>query len=269
MKNTQTLFLALVILLSWAGSAFAQSQQVITGNWEATLAIPSGQKLRLVLKVSSATGGGFKAVMDSLDQPGSNDLYVDSITCEYGAVYFEMKGLQISYSGSMNKDGSEIVGTFTQRGATATLAFRKPGATIRTNESVRRGSVDLKSCNNPAVTSDALCGKYEVFEDRIARKGRKIALNLVLLPATSAKPAPDPLFYLAGGPGGAATTYAREVYMSYLRRNRDVVLVDQRGTGKSNLLDCPSGGSRDDMSGYFGEVFPPERLRACRAELEK
>jgi len=114
-----------------------------------------------------------------------------------------------------------------------------------------------------------LCGKYEVYEDRVARTGRKIALNLILLPASSAKPAADPVFYLAGGPGGAATVYASEKFMSGLRRNREVVLLDQRGTGDSNPLNCPSPGSKEDMRGFFGEPFPVERVRACRVELEK
>jgi pimeloyl-ACP methyl ester carboxylesterase len=57
--------------------------------------------------------------------------------------------------------------------------------------------------------------------------------------------------------------------MNGLRRNRDVVLVDQRGTGESNPLNCPPAASRDDMRGYFGEPFAIERVRACRAELEK
>src|SRR4030095_10510328 len=97
----------------------------------------------------------------------------------------------------------------------------------------------------------------------------KIPLNIVLLPSINPKPAPDPLFYLAGGPGGAATAYASEKFMDGLRRNRDVVLVDQRGTGELNLLNGPWRGSKEDMRGYFGELFQIDRVKACRAELEK
>src|ERR1043166_4930260 len=111
---------------------------------------------------------------------------------------------------------------------------------------VQRGRVQMKPCNNPSFTGDSLCGKYEVFENRSAQTGRRISLNIVLLPAATLKPAPDPLFYLAGGPGGAATVYASESFMNGLRRNRDVVLVDQRGTGESNPLNCPSAAGRDD-----------------------
>src|SRR5690349_7319150 len=56
---------------------------------------------------------------------------------------------------------------------------------------------------------DALCGTYQVWENREAKAGRRLTLNIVLLPALSSSPAPDPVFYLSGGPGAAAT---RAVY---------------------------------------------------------
>jgi pimeloyl-ACP methyl ester carboxylesterase len=111
--------------------------------------------------------------------------------------------------------------------------------------------------------------KYEVYENRATKTGRRIPLNIILLPARSSKPAPDPVFYLAGGPGAGASGYAEATFMEGLRRNRDVVLVDQRGTGESNPLNCAPFGTKEDMRGYFGEQFPIEKVRACRAELEK
>ncbi len=129
--------------------------------------------------------------------------------------------------------------------------------------------MQLKPCANPALTKEALCGKYEVFEDRSAKTGRKIALNLLLLPALNSQRAPDPIFYLVGGPGAAATGSASLGFMTRLRRERDVVLVDQRGTGASNPLNCKLHGDKSDMQSYFDEAFPIEKLRACRAELEQ
>ena len=244
----------------------AGSAQGIEGNWEGVLAV-AAVRLRLVLKVSRGADGSPKATMDSLDQNAS-DLQVDSIVFQNGTLHFEMKAIHAFYDGTLSKDDLEFVGTFTQGGNPLPLVLRKAGA-ARLTATVQRGRVQLKPCNSPSLTSEALCGKYEVYEDRVARAGRKIALNLILLPASSAKPVADPLFYLAGGPGGAATAYASEKFMNGLRRNREVVLVDQRGTGDSNPLNCPSSGSKEDMRGYFGEPFPTERIRACRAELEK
>ena len=91
----------------------------------------------------------------------------------------------------------------------------------------------------------------------------------MVLPALVDKPAPDPIFYLQGGPGGAATSTAGGSFMVPLNRTRDVVLVDQRGTGKSNPLQCNFRGDPNEMRGYFVDALTPEAVRACRTELEK
>jgi pimeloyl-ACP methyl ester carboxylesterase len=57
--------------------------------------------------------------------------------------------------------------------------------------------------------------------------------------------------------------------MGRLHRTRDVVLVDQRGTGKSNPLQCNLRGDADKMRGYFVDALTPEAVRSCRTELEK
>jgi pimeloyl-ACP methyl ester carboxylesterase len=266
--------LLLLLAISYAsqvasGNSTWQDAQklVVSGTWEGTLTI-GPQKLRLELKVSEESDKSLTAVMNSLDQPNGNNLKVDSITIKDGQLHFELRSFQIVYDGAFNRTGSEVIGTFKQAGTSLPLIFRKQGAPAASGV-VQRGRVQMKPCNNPSFTGDSLCGKYEVFENRSAQTGRRISLNIVLLPAATLKPAPDPLFYLAGGPGGAATVYASESFMNGLRRNRDVVLVDQRGTGESNPLNCPFAAGRDDMRGYFGEPFAIERVRACRAELEK
>src|SRR5207237_8566775 len=109
----------------------------------------------------------------------------------------------------------------------------------------------------------------EVFEGAAAKTGRKIKLNIVVLPALVDQPAPDPIFYLAGGPGGAATIYASADFITQLHRRRDVVLVDQRGTGKSNPLVCNFHGDTTDMRSYFVESMMLDAVRACRDELAK
>ncbi len=265
--NFAAIGLILTLLAGGIGVSKAQQPADISGNWEGVLNLGAGQKLRLLLKISKSPNGQLQALMDSLDQQNGNDLQVDSITLKDNVLHFEMKQLSISYEGTLNASASEIVGTFTQ-GASVPLIFRKQGI-AQSTATVKRGNVQLKPCNNPSLTSDALCVKYEVFENRASRTGRKIPLNIILLPAKSSKPAPDPVFYLAGGPGAAATGYAEATFMNGLRRNRDVVLVDQRGTGESNPLNCAPTGSREDMRGYFGEPFPVEKIRACRTELEK
>ncbi len=115
----------------------------------------------------------------------------------------------------------------------------------------------------------ALCGTYQVWENRAAKSGRKIGLKIVVLPALSSHPKPDPIFFLAGGPGQAATDLAASGAGNSLRRDRDLVYVDQRGTGEPDRLTCELGGHEDDLQSYLGEMFPVAAVRQCREELEK
>ncbi|MFD0739674.1 alpha/beta hydrolase [Lysobacter koreensis] len=92
-----------------------------------------------------------------------------------------------------------------------------------------------------AAAIDAHCATFAVPENRAAPNGRKIALNLAWLPATDKGGATaDPVLFLAGGPGQAAAQLAGTVAgpLRDVLKQRDVVFVDQRGTGKSNPLDC-------------------------------
>ena len=134
-------------------------------------------------------------------------------------------------------------------------------------------SVSLEPCELPGAREgakeQARCGTFEVFENRAARSGRKIKLKIVIFPATGPDRAPDPLFYIPGGPGSSATEDAPYVAQDYarIRERRDLVFVDQRGTGGSNPLDCdlfdPS-----DLAGHLGPYFPLEAVRRCREQLE-
>ena len=127
----------------------------------------------------------------------------------------------------------------------------------------------LKDCDVQGVQGKAKCGALEVYEDRAARKGRKINLNIVVLPATSAQHEPDPLFYFAGGPGSSATEDAPGIAQVFakIREHRDLVFVDQRGTGGSNPLNCDFYDA-NDLQSYLGYFFPLEDIRKCRTQLE-
>src|SRR5687768_4088174 len=59
----------------------------------------------------------------------------------------------------------------------------------------------LHPCGGSEGPTDASCGNLQVYENRAAGTGRRISLNIVALPSLAGEPAPDPLFFLAGGPG--------------------------------------------------------------------
>jgi pimeloyl-ACP methyl ester carboxylesterase len=91
-----------------------------------------------------------------------------------------------------------------------------------------------------ATRVPARCGTLEVPEDHDQPAGRKLSLRVAVVQAEAGGKAPDPVFYLAGGPGQAATEIYPAIADTFKRvaRKRDIVLVDQRGTGSSARLDC-------------------------------
>lgn len=95
------------------------------------------------------------------------------------------------------------------------------------------------------IYAEALCGFITVPENPAHPDGRQIDLNIMVIPAGDPVAAPDPVFFLAGGPGQAATEAGPALFarLPDLRRRHDVVLVDQRGTGGSNAMPCELGQS--------------------------
>ena len=130
-------------------------------------------------------------------------------------------------------------------------------------------TIDLAPCRLESDTGLASvradCGVLSVPENRAEPQGKTLDLRIAVVPAASREPAGEPLFVLAGGPGQAAT----EFYAAYapafgrVQRTRDIVLVDQRGTGGSNPLRCPAPDESDLLA---VETFDPEQLRTRAAE---
>jgi len=116
----------------------------------------------------------------------------------------------------------------------------------------------------------ARCGTLTVYEDRESQAGRRIDLRVAVVKAVRGNAAPDPLFLLTGGPGQAAT----QSYLSLapaldrIREKRDIVLVDQRGTGQSNPLQCPQLRDLDDQAGTTDSADPRSALKACLEGLD-
>src|SRR5688572_16887187 len=90
------------------------------------------------------------------------------------------------------------------------------------------------------VQVDAKCGSLAVSEDPSNPQSRQIMLQVAVVEAIKRSPEPDPLFILAGGPGQSAIEVFPAISSSLFRihEERDIILVDQRGTGKSNPLRC-------------------------------
>lgn len=138
----------------------------------------------------------------------------------------------------------------------------------RKSPAVTGGLTKLKPCRLPGIAEELLCGKFTVFENRKTRVGRTIDLNIVVLPAFDQQTKTEPLFHLEGGPGVAATDVA-DFYASdgkECRRHHDVVLVDQRGTGKSNPLSVPR---ERTPQAQLEEMYPVDYVKNMRQTLEQ
>ena len=125
----------------------------------------------------------------------------------------------------------------------------------------------------PAPGITARCGTIVVPESyQGVGEPTPIRLRVVVLPAIDTPAAPDPIVVLQGGPGQAATTladfYGGESWAP-ARRTREIVLIDQRGTGGSNPLDCFIGGFDALSLGYVDALLPRIALRACGSELRQ
>ena len=103
----------------------------------------------------------------------------------------------------------------------------------------------------------------KVFEDRDSGTGRTIELKVVVYPARSRNAQPDPVFVLAGGPGQAAAQLSPMLARMFgdVRQDRDLVFVDQRGTGKSNGLPCDE--DADDLQLFGSTDHFVETVRKC------
>ena len=141
-------------------------------------------------------------------------------------------------------------------------------STLQTASAVKPKLI-LSDCLIPGVHIPAKCGTLDVYENRATKKGRMISLKILVLPATTDKREPDPFVYLAGGPGSAATEDAVGLAGAFpqIREHRDMLFVDQRGTGSSNPLDCKFYNPAD-LQSYLSYYFPLEDVRKCRTELE-
>ena len=138
----------------------------------------------------------------------------------------------------------------------------------RNQTAVPEHSLTLEDCALTSPTGnqvDARCGTLTVPEDRANPNARQIELHVAVIPAVKRKPQPDALFLLAGGPGQSAieTFPAMIPLMFPIHEGRDIVLVDQRGTGKSNPLRCldPEDESLTDEEAL-------EKLKACPEQLD-
>ncbi len=126
-------------------------------------------------------------------------------------------------------------------------------------------SLDFERCllNSGPVSVDAECATLILAENPSEPDGKTIELFVARIPARNANPEPDPFTVIQGGPGGSSV----DLYISQrgafaeIRNRRDILLVDQRGTGRSNKLSCPVPDAETMAS-----TIEPEAMRRLAEE---
>jgi pimeloyl-ACP methyl ester carboxylesterase len=130
------------------------------------------------------------------------------------------------------------------------------------------GAIQLSSCNLSGVPQPARCGELEVLENPDRPAGRRLKIGVAVIPATAGKSLPDPIVILMGGLGedaiGPAEIYVKQ--FTTLRQDREILLVDQRGTGRSGALNCPLF-SAQEPAVSLRDVFPLAAVEKCEQDL--
>ena len=123
-KNMKNRLLVLLFLLGVSCQLFGQTPaKSFDGSWQGTLEA-GGQKLRIALTVTKSEAGVYSGKFESLDQGAS--IPIDAITVNNDAVRLDIKSVPIVYEGVLNKERTELTGTFTQGGQGYPLTFKRP-----------------------------------------------------------------------------------------------------------------------------------------------
>ncbi|NBP70504.1 MAG: hypothetical protein EBU52_17435, partial [Cytophagia bacterium] len=141
---------------------------------------------------------------------------------------------------------------FTQLKWTLILVFASLTAF---GQSMKIGDVPFMTIQEDGKPKETVRGQVEVFQDNLKNKGRKIRLNVEVVPAKDQLNKVEPMFIVMGGPGQAATdliSFFSDIFKA-INEKSDLVFVDQRGTGKSNPLQLK--GTYNKLEDYFKDDF--------------
>lgn len=129
-------------------------------------------------------------------------------------------------------------------------------------------SAGLTDCRLAGIRNSVKCGQVRRALDPAHPGGPQIKVHYLVVPALARQKLADPVFLLAGGPGQSAIDIAPQVMPLFARLNnrRDIVFVDQRGTGRSAPLDCPET-RHEPLSGQQSNDAQVALLVACKAAL--
>src|SRR5208282_1210302 len=129
-------------------------------------------------------------------------------------------------------------------------------------------------CRVRGIDTEVRCADISVPQQRSAGEPlagalKEITIHVTVVPALARVHESDPIVVLAGGPGQAAGSLAGALMplFAHLNRQRDLVFVDQRGTGASHALNCKDADSQSSIARQVDVEAALNALRGCAAKL--
>jgi len=146
-----------------------------------------------------------------------------------------------------------------------TPAVTRPTTPPSTTATAPAAVLSPRPCDTSADLPPTDCYWLEVPERRDVVGARTIRLWVAVVHRPGATADATPSIYLTGGPGQAASTAFVDGHLTFVGTPTDVVVLDQRGSGRSEPhLDCP------EMAAPLDSTHPwADRLSAVRASAQE
>jgi pimeloyl-ACP methyl ester carboxylesterase len=146
-------------------------------------------------------------------------------------------------------------------------------ASAQQSISSRLGSLEFRTCEigEGLAKTKAECAYLEVPENPEKPEGTKLKLHIAKIAAAARKVAADPLVYIAGGPGQSGSDSYGQVAGGFakLLEERNLLIVDQRGTGLSNPLKCQDENAEADYEALMAKGLPEAELEVELGSLQR
>lgn len=153
--------------------------------------------------------------------------------------------------------------------STATWASDVKSQQTQAADIARNMANNTDTCYVEGVSDRLNCGFVTVPENPNKPDGKQIQVHYVVLPAVKNVNHEEALLAIAGGPGQSAIDNAAgfDAMLSKVRQQRDILLIDQRGTGRSNLLTCNEG-AQSPLSFDDDNADTKAETQKCLAKID-
>jgi len=254
--------LTLLLLLGLSSQVFGQTQaKDFEGSWQGTLDA-GGTKLRLALTITKSDAGVYAGRLDSLDQGAA--IPIDTITVNGDAVRWETKSPSIVFEGAMNKERTELTGTFTQAGQQFPLTFKRS----------EQAAVTPPPKPKPDYSAPA-DAPYIAEEVVVTTPAGHTLAGTLTLPKGASRTQPVSAIVTVSGSGPQDRDENiglpgflpfRQIADSLARRGIAVLRMDDRGTGASGgtFKGSTSADFAEDARGGLAYLRTRPEIRADR-----